>query len=127
MDMYGVGRITPGYEINDNPATTGRSIGYGSPTVHYGAGFTSWVQEDPASLKLYPLPPEGRASPDFTQGRMVGYGAEQQPFTYPGFLGKSVSLPVVGTMMMGTIVLIAVGAFVIVKMMKKNGHQGDAE
>ena len=130
MDFYGVGRVSPGFEINDNPATSGRSLGYGafsplnytplenktqkSPTeLHYGASMTSWVQQDPASLKLYPLPPEGRAAPGFTQGRAVGYGAGLPAM--PGFLGKQVNVPIVGAMSVGIIALIIIGAVLLIK------------
>ena len=30
MNMYNVGRVPPGYPINDSPATSGRSLGYGA-------------------------------------------------------------------------------------------------
>lgn len=110
-----VGQIPPGFEINDNPATGGRSIGYGSPVVAYGAPGTSWVQEDPASLRLHPLPPEGRVSPDFTQGRMVGYGAGPLDI-----IKTPINLPVVGAVSVGIIIIAVVGVLAFMRY-KKTG------
>ena len=121
-ETYGVGRVTPGYEVNDTPGTTSRSLGYGCvncrPPVRYGADFTSWVQEDPASLKTHPLPPEGRVSPGNAEGRAVGYGADLPSGItqyYPEFLKKQLNVPVIGTMMLGTLVLGAIATFVVLK------------
>lgn len=123
MQHYGVGRVTPGYEINDNPATTGRSLGYGAyaPPVRYGSDSTTWVQEDPASLKLKPLPPEGRISPDFADGRMMGYGVDLPPSItqyYPGFLKTELSLPIVGGITLGTTLLTVLVTYFVLRRRK---------
>lgn len=105
------GRVTPGFEINDNPGTTGRSVGY-------GADFTSWVQESPNSLKLQNLPSASRASPGFAEGRSVGYGADlpdQVTSLYPGPLKGKVSMPVVGVISVGTILIAIFAAYLVIK------------
>jgi len=107
-----VGRVTPGFEINDNPGTTGRSVGY-------GADFTSWVQDGPDTLKLHNLPSASRASPGFAEGRMVGYGADLPAgitSKYPQFLQRQLDLPVIGMISLGTL---AIGLLVGILIVRK--------
>ena len=128
-----VGRVTPGFEINDNPATTGRSIGYGAPSTAYGCGESPvqyfgadqsiWTQTGPETLKLQPtIPATSRAVPDFSQGKMLAYGADLPPMVtqyYPGFLKNEISLPVFGTVMVGTVTIAAVVTFFVVRYVRK--------
>jgi len=100
-----VGRVPPGYSITDNPATTGRSLGY-------GADNTEWLPTGPDTLNLTPLKNVSLSPPGFNQGRSVGYGADLQ---YPiAFLNQPVpvTLPLIGAISIGTALIAALVAFV---------------
>lgn len=119
-----VGRVAPGYGIDDNPSTTGRSLGYGADTV-------TWVQQMPSSLRLEPVgSPAGggvsRAAPGFSSAhsRTLDYGCgcsapKYYGVTYPlAVLNKKIGLGGI-SIAIGTAIIIAVIGVIVYKKRNK--------